>query len=103
MGMQGSDQLGDPLGAAVSIKPAHEPDVVRRRRRVDGEMLDVHSREARVGPILDDFIFPYPHPPLQMVVNGGLLHVFGDDIVVGRAGRSDGTGGECGRQRNIRV
>jgi 4-amino-4-deoxy-L-arabinose transferase-like glycosyltransferase len=39
----------------------------------------------RVGPIIDDFIFPYPYPPLYMVVNGTLLRVFGDDIVVGRA------------------
>jgi predicted membrane-bound mannosyltransferase len=31
------------------------------------------------------FIFPYPYPPLYMVVNGTLLRVFGDDIVVGRA------------------
>jgi 4-amino-4-deoxy-L-arabinose transferase-like glycosyltransferase len=39
----------------------------------------------RVGPIVDDFIFPYPYPPVYMVVNGLLLRVFGDDIVVGRA------------------
>ena len=40
---------------------------------------------ARIGPIVDDFIFPYPYPPLYMIVNGALLRVFGNDIVVGRA------------------
>jgi 4-amino-4-deoxy-L-arabinose transferase-like glycosyltransferase len=39
----------------------------------------------RVGPIVDDFIFPYPYPPLYMIVNGSLLCVFGNDIVVARA------------------
>ena len=39
----------------------------------------------RVGPIIDDFVFPYPYPPLYMLVNGALLRVFGNDIVVGRA------------------
>ena len=39
----------------------------------------------RVGPIIDDFVFPYPYPPLYMLVNGTLLRVFGNDIVVGRA------------------
>lgn len=39
----------------------------------------------RVGPILNDFVFPYPYPPLYMLVNGALLRVFGNDIVVGRA------------------
>ncbi len=39
----------------------------------------------RVGPVTDDFVFPYPYPPLYMVVNGVLLRVFGNDIVVGRA------------------
>jgi 4-amino-4-deoxy-L-arabinose transferase-like glycosyltransferase len=39
----------------------------------------------RVGPITNDFVFPYPYPPLYMLVNGVLLRVFGDDIVVGRA------------------
>jgi 4-amino-4-deoxy-L-arabinose transferase-like glycosyltransferase len=39
----------------------------------------------RVGPIVDDFIFPYPYPPLYMIVNGTLLRVFGNDIVVARA------------------
>jgi hypothetical protein len=39
----------------------------------------------RIGPIVNDFIFPYAYPPLYMVVNGALLRVFGNDIVVGRA------------------
>jgi 4-amino-4-deoxy-L-arabinose transferase-like glycosyltransferase len=39
----------------------------------------------RVGPIINDFIFPYPYPPLYMLVNGTLLRMFGNDIVVGRA------------------
>ena len=39
----------------------------------------------RVGPIINDFVFPYPYPPLYMLVNGTLLRVFGEDIVVGRA------------------
>ncbi|MDW8343128.1 MAG: hypothetical protein RMM51_01390 [Verrucomicrobiae bacterium] len=39
----------------------------------------------RVGPIINDFVFPYPYPPLYMLVNGTLLRVFGYDLVVGRA------------------
>jgi 4-amino-4-deoxy-L-arabinose transferase-like glycosyltransferase len=39
----------------------------------------------RVGPVENDFVFPYPYPPLYMLVNGALLRVFGNDIVVGRA------------------
>ncbi len=39
----------------------------------------------RVGPIIDDYVFPYPYPPLYMAVTGTLLRIFGDDIVVGRA------------------
>ncbi|HXI83780.1 MAG TPA: glycosyltransferase family 39 protein [Verrucomicrobiae bacterium] len=39
----------------------------------------------RIGPIVDDFIFPYPYPPLYMMVNGALLRMFGNDIVVARA------------------
>ena len=33
----------------------------------------------------NDFVFPYPYPPLYMVVTGTLLRVFGNDIVVARA------------------
>ena len=55
----------------------------------EGEWMDkcwtfIHGT-PRVGPIVNDFIFPYPYPPLYMLVNGALLRVFGDDIVVGRA------------------
>jgi 4-amino-4-deoxy-L-arabinose transferase-like glycosyltransferase len=39
----------------------------------------------RVGPIINDFVFPYPYPPLYMLINGTLLRVFGNDIVVARA------------------
>ncbi len=39
----------------------------------------------RVGPIVNDFIFPYPYPPLYMLLNGALLRVFGEDLVVARA------------------
>ncbi len=39
----------------------------------------------RVGPVVNDFVFPYPYPPLYMALNGALLRVFGNDIVVGRA------------------
>ena len=39
----------------------------------------------RVGPISNDFVFPYPYPPLYMAVNGLLLRVFGHDLVVSRA------------------
>jgi hypothetical protein len=41
--------------------------------------------QLRVGPIKTDFIYPYPYPPVYMAVNGALLRVFGNDIVVGRA------------------
>src|SRR5437867_7369910 len=39
----------------------------------------------RAGPITNDFVFPYPYPPLYMLVSGALLRVFGNDIVVARA------------------
>ncbi len=55
----------------------------------EGEWMDkcwafIHGT-PRVGPIIDDFVFPYPYPPLYMLVNGALLRVFGNDIVVARA------------------
>ena len=40
---------------------------------------------THIGPIVNDFIYPYPYPPLYMAVNGTLLRMFGDDVVVGRA------------------
>ena len=39
----------------------------------------------RVGPIINDFVFPYPYPPLYLLLNGILLRIFGNDIVVARA------------------
>jgi 4-amino-4-deoxy-L-arabinose transferase-like glycosyltransferase len=39
----------------------------------------------RVGPITNDFVFPYSYPPFYMLVNGALLKIFGYDIVVSRA------------------
>lgn len=39
----------------------------------------------RVGPIRNDFVFPYPYPPAYLLINGSLLRLFGNDIVVGRA------------------
>jgi hypothetical protein len=39
----------------------------------------------RVGPVTNDFVFPYPYPPLYMVLNGALLRMFGYDIAVSRA------------------
>lgn len=54
----------------------------------EGEWMEkcwtfIHG-EPRVGPIINDFIFPYPYPPLYMLVTGSLLRVFGNDIVVAR-------------------
>jgi 4-amino-4-deoxy-L-arabinose transferase-like glycosyltransferase len=55
----------------------------------EGEWMDkcwtfIHGT-PRVGPIVNDYVFPYPYPPLYMLVTGALLRVFGDDIVVARA------------------
>ena len=55
----------------------------------EGEWMDkcwtfIHGT-PRVGPITNDFVFPYPYPPLYMLINGALLRVFGNDILVGRA------------------
>jgi 4-amino-4-deoxy-L-arabinose transferase-like glycosyltransferase len=55
----------------------------------EGEWMEkswtlIHGK-PRVGPVSNDFVFPYPYPPLYMVVNGALLRLFGNDIVVGRA------------------
>lgn len=38
----------------------------------------------RVGPVKLDFVYPYPYPPVYMVVNGALLRLFGYDIGVSR-------------------
>jgi hypothetical protein len=55
----------------------------------EGEWMEkcwqfAHGR-LHIGPIINDFIYPYPYPPLYMAVNGALLRVFGNDVVVGRA------------------
>lgn len=39
----------------------------------------------RHGPLKVDFLFPYPYPPFFLAINGALLRVFGNDVVVGRA------------------
>ncbi|MEI6297447.1 MAG: glycosyltransferase family 39 protein, partial [bacterium] len=39
----------------------------------------------RVGPVKMDFVYPYPYPPVYMVVNGALLRLFSYDIGVSRA------------------
>jgi len=39
----------------------------------------------RVGPVKMDFVYPYPYPPVYMVVNGALLRLFGYDLGVSRA------------------
>jgi Dolichyl-phosphate-mannose-protein mannosyltransferase len=55
----------------------------------EGEWMDkswtfIHGT-PRVGPITNDFVFPYPYPPLYMLVNGALLRIFGNDLLVGRS------------------
>jgi len=55
----------------------------------EGEWMDmswtlIHGT-PRAGPVTWDGVFPYSYPPLYGVVNGALLRVFGEDIVVGRA------------------
>ncbi|MBM3892021.1 MAG: hypothetical protein FJ388_23140, partial [Verrucomicrobia bacterium] len=55
----------------------------------EGTWMEVSWRfahgEPRVGPVRCDFVFPYPYPPLYMAVNGALLRMFGNDILVSRA------------------
>lgn len=41
--------------------------------------------DAQVGPVRCDHVFPYPYPPFYLLVNGVLLRVFGNDILVSRA------------------
>jgi len=40
---------------------------------------------AHIGPVSNDFIYPYPYPPVYMWVNGAALRLFGNDVGVGRA------------------
>lgn len=39
----------------------------------------------RYGAMREDFISPIPHSPVYLAMLGGMLRVFGNDIVVGRA------------------
>ena len=55
----------------------------------EGEWMEkswttVHGT-PRVGPVKMDFVYPYPYPPVYMIVNGTLLRIFGYDIGVSRA------------------
>jgi 4-amino-4-deoxy-L-arabinose transferase-like glycosyltransferase len=55
----------------------------------EGEWMDmswsyIHGHPV-VGPVVDDFVFPYSYPPLYQLISGALLWLFGNDIVVGRA------------------
>lgn len=55
----------------------------------EGEWMDASWTLAhghpRVDAVKNDFLWPYPYPPLYLAVNGTLLRVFGNDIVVGRS------------------
>lgn len=55
----------------------------------EGEWMEkcwqLANGHARIGPVANDFVYPYPYPPIYMWVNGTLLRIFGNDVVVGRA------------------
>ncbi|MCG3149316.1 MAG: hypothetical protein PCFJNLEI_02776 [Verrucomicrobiae bacterium] len=55
----------------------------------EGEWMEkcwqLANGHARIGPVANDFVYPYPYPPLYMWANGALLRIFGNDVVVGRA------------------
>ncbi len=55
----------------------------------EGEWMEkcwqLANGRAHIGPVTNDFVYPYPYPPLYMWVNGTMLRIFGYDIVVGRA------------------
>lgn len=55
----------------------------------EGEWMDASWTLAqghpRVDATVNDFLFPYPYPPLYLAINGTLLRIFGNDLVVGRA------------------
>lgn len=55
----------------------------------EGEWMDASwtlaNGHPRVDATINDFLFPYPYPPLYLAVNGTLLKLFGNDLVVGRA------------------
>jgi len=55
----------------------------------EGEWMEkcwqLANGHARIGPVANDFVYPYPYPPIYMWANGMLLRIFGNDVVVGRA------------------
>lgn len=55
----------------------------------EGEWMEkcwqLANGHARIGPVANDFVYPYPYPPIYMWANGWLLRIFGNDVVVGRA------------------
>ena len=55
----------------------------------EGEWMDASwtlaNGHPRVDATVNDFLFPYPYPPLYLAVNGTLLKIFGNDLAVGRA------------------
>ena len=55
----------------------------------EGEWMEkcwqLANGHAHIGPVDNDFVYPYPYPPLYMWVNGAALRLFGNDVVVGRA------------------
>lgn len=55
----------------------------------EGEWMEkcwqLANGHARIGPVANDFIYPYPYPPLYMLLTGTMLRIFGNDVVVGRA------------------
>lgn len=55
----------------------------------EGEWMDaswslIHGH-PRVDAVHNDFLYPYPYPPLYLLLNGSLLRLFGNDLLVGRA------------------
>jgi len=55
----------------------------------EGEWMDASWTLAqghpRVDATVNDFLFPYPYPPLYLAINGTLLKLFGNDLIVGRS------------------
>lgn len=49
------------------------------------EAWTLAQSHPRYGPMRQDFLLPIPHPPLYLLLLGGLLKTFGNDILVGRA------------------
>jgi 4-amino-4-deoxy-L-arabinose transferase-like glycosyltransferase len=55
----------------------------------EGEWMDASwtliQGHPRVDATVNDFLFPYPYPPLYLLINGALLKILGNDLLVGRA------------------